>query len=1214
MTMKRFLLFLLTLSISVVNCAWAQYNGSGYYRVQNKVTKRYIRVIDNRGSVNLATTEADLGALRTKKHFENVVNDPASVIYITEAGDGYNFKAQGTSSYSIIGYYVKLYKNSDGTYRAYAQHSGLTKYLCDENTTADEGYVLTNSTKTRDWYIKPINETDEQYFAFKPTVSVGSEHYTTIYASFPFTLPAGMTAYYVTKVADGQAVWKEVKDGKVPASTAVYVKCKSTNYADNKVTIGENKAASLSGNLMKGVYFNNGTKKHKNQLAYNAGTMRVLGVMSDGSLGFVTADIDFIPANTAYLTVPANSPKEIKLVSESEFKPNVAVKSVTLSETSLTMYAGDSHTLSATVMPADATDKTLNWSSSNNGVATVDTNGAIKAIAYGKTTITATCVSNNTIKATCEVTVYAHTTGIELSATNKQLFVGESFTLTGKTLPLSTTDGKIEWSVSNDKVIKRNADGSILALAEGVADVIATSVDGGHTAKCTVTVKNKILPESITLDLQSTTMYVGDNRTLKATVLPADATDKSLKWSSYNNKVATVDADGVVTAQGYGKATIAVSCIANSSIKATCEVVVYEHCTGVEISTSSAHLYVGEYLNLTAQTLPLSTTDGKIAWSVSNNKIVECDANGRVKALAEGVADVIATSADGNYTAKCTVTVETWHNVESVTLDKELLTLYRGDSYTLTATILPDNATDKRMEWSSTNNEVATVDADGLIEAVGYGTTTITATNIADKAMKATCEVTVYEHCTGIELSATSVELMVGKTFVLTAHTLPLATTDGAIEWSVSDDNIIRRSDNGTIEALAEGVAEVIAKTVDGGHTAKCIITVKTIPVAERVVLSDDSLVLYVNDSHTLTAVVHPEEAVDKALTWLNDSEAVINLVEGEIRAVGAGKANVIAYVTTNNAAADTCSVVVYEHTTGVELSATEIEVIEGRSFVLTAHTLPLATSDGMIEWSINDENIIKRNNDGTIEALAEGVAEITATSVDGSYTATCVVTVMPYIEPESVILEEHQLTLYVGDYHTLSATVHPDDATDQALNWSSTNSDVAIVDENGVIEAVGYGASTITASLATNNAIEASCEIFVYEHCTGVELSAANIELYVGESFELTATTLPYATTDGMIVWSVSDETIIECSEDGRITALAEGVAEVMATSVDGGHVEICEVTVPKVDDGIEDNIYQENLAYKIYNLQGMLLEQLQPGVNIIVYENGVTKKIMVK
>ena len=306
---------------------------------------------------------------------------------------------------------MKLYKNSDGSYRAYAQHNGLTKYLCDENTTYNEGVVLTNSTKTRDWYIKPVNQTEGQYFAFKPSVTVGSEHYTTIYADFPFTLPAGMTAYYVTTVDGAQAVWKEVKDGKVPASTAVYVKCKSANYADNKVTIGDNGATSLSGNIMKGVYFNNGTKKHNNQLAYNPNTMRVLGVMSDGKLGFVTANINFIPANTAYLVVPANSPSEIKLISESDYKPYVAVQSVSLSQSKLTMYAGDSHALAATVLPSNATDKSLKWSSSNSSVATVDANGLVKAVGYGKATITVACASNSALKATCEVNVYARCTG-----------------------------------------------------------------------------------------------------------------------------------------------------------------------------------------------------------------------------------------------------------------------------------------------------------------------------------------------------------------------------------------------------------------------------------------------------------------------------------------------------------------------------------------------------------------------------------------------------------------------------------------------------------------------------------------------------------------------------------------------------------------------------------------------------------------------------------
>ena len=255
-----------------------------------------------------------------------MVSDPATIIYITPKGDGYDFECQGTTSYSIIGYYVKLLKNKDGSYKAYASHNGITKYLNDEYVEGfilDEGVVLTNGRESCEWYVKPVNQAEGQYFAFTPTVTAEGNHYTTIYAAFPFTLPAGMTAYYVSIVDGDKAVWEEVKDGKVPASTAVYVKCKSKNYADNKVTIEKNGATPITGNLMKGVYFNNGTKKHNNQLAYNPNTMRVLGTMSDGKLGFITSDIKFIPANTAYLTVPANSPREIKLIPESEYDTSV---------------------------------------------------------------------------------------------------------------------------------------------------------------------------------------------------------------------------------------------------------------------------------------------------------------------------------------------------------------------------------------------------------------------------------------------------------------------------------------------------------------------------------------------------------------------------------------------------------------------------------------------------------------------------------------------------------------------------------------------------------------------------------------------------------------------------------------------------------------------------------------------------------------------------
>ena len=199
----------MTLMLFVVNYAAAQLNGNGYYRVQNVQTQRFIRVIDNKGSVNLATTNADLGALETVKPFERVVSDPASIIYIEKASDGYNLKAQGTSSYSIIKYYVKLRAGSGNTYRAYAQDGGLVKYLRDENTTYDEGVVLTADGNPRDWYIKPVNQTDGQYFAFKPDITVNNVSYATIYASFPFTITSSsMKAYYISKVADGQALYK----------------------------------------------------------------------------------------------------------------------------------------------------------------------------------------------------------------------------------------------------------------------------------------------------------------------------------------------------------------------------------------------------------------------------------------------------------------------------------------------------------------------------------------------------------------------------------------------------------------------------------------------------------------------------------------------------------------------------------------------------------------------------------------------------------------------------------------------------------------------------------------------------------------------------------------------------------------------------------------------------------------------------------------------
>lgn len=316
--MKKYALLFFALLLAVNVCA--QYSSVGYYRIQNKKTERYITVIDNKGSVDLASTTADLGAVETIKYFKKVVSNPASVIYIAPEGDGYDLKCQGTSTYSIISYYIKIRDNKDGTYKAYAEHSGLVKYLCDENTSYDEGLVLTNSTVARDWYIEPVSLADGTYFGLTPEITIGNDHYLSFYASFPFSLAStGMTAYYIDKAERKMAVCKEVTDGVVPAATPVIIKCSSTSTANNKLDLLTSTEAKVSGNLLRGVYFKNTTKRHNNVVANDTATVRVLGKTSTGSLGFVKSDADFLSANTAYLTVPAGSPAEFKFVNEEQY-------------------------------------------------------------------------------------------------------------------------------------------------------------------------------------------------------------------------------------------------------------------------------------------------------------------------------------------------------------------------------------------------------------------------------------------------------------------------------------------------------------------------------------------------------------------------------------------------------------------------------------------------------------------------------------------------------------------------------------------------------------------------------------------------------------------------------------------------------------------------------------------------------------------------------
>jgi len=322
MYMKQIVLtFLATLCALGV---YPQFTQDGYYRIRNVGSGRYITVTDNKGSVNVGATSADLGAVKLFKSFENVVSNPGTVLYVNEVNGLYRFDSQGTDTHKIIGYDLKLKKKSDGSYLAYQEESIMRMYLCDarkENT--EEGVLSTRSDATnyRDWEIIPLSSASDNYFGVTSELTYNGAYYSTLYASFPFTFASsGMTAYYVSQVMDGIAVMKEVPNNVVPASVPVLIKAASAEATNNRLNIAANTATKPSDNKLGGVYFHNTSKAHNNLTPYNPETMRVLGMTSSGKLGFVKADIENLPANKAYLNVSAGTPDELELMTEAEYE------------------------------------------------------------------------------------------------------------------------------------------------------------------------------------------------------------------------------------------------------------------------------------------------------------------------------------------------------------------------------------------------------------------------------------------------------------------------------------------------------------------------------------------------------------------------------------------------------------------------------------------------------------------------------------------------------------------------------------------------------------------------------------------------------------------------------------------------------------------------------------------------------------------------------
>jgi len=322
------------------------------------------------------------------------------------------------------------------------------------------------------------------------------------------------------------------------------------------------------------------------------------------------------------------------------------------------LYIGDIDTIQTDIYPDANLVSWINYSSSNPDIVSVNHDGAVTGIDYGESIITVNphiLIDGLESKtAMCRVRVIKHVEGILMDSTF-DVHIGESKQLIARTLPLDITDDNVVFSCDNPTIATVTEKGMISGINRGSCIVTATSVDGGYSAQCVVTV---LLPvDGVTMEKHSISLNVGESEQLYATVLPVNADNKKLIWTTSDSEIAEVDVDGNVTAKKCGVAFIKATSDDNPLATDSCKVTVLQPVTGIKLNYSTIELHqIGETVQLVATVLPEDASNKEVRW-VSSNESVCMVGNGTVVAVGYGISVIIATTVDGNYMATCTVTV-----------------------------------------------------------------------------------------------------------------------------------------------------------------------------------------------------------------------------------------------------------------------------------------------------------------------------------------------------------------------------------------------------------------------------------------------------------------------------------------------------------------------------------------------------------------------------
>lgn len=562
--------------------------------------------------------------------------------------------------------------------------------------------------------------------------------------------------------------------------------------------------------------------------------------------------------------------------------------------------------------------------------------------------------------------------------------------------------------------------------------------------------------------------------------------------------------------------------------------------TGVSVTPSSDSVIVSDSVKLKVALTPVYPANSNVSWSSSDTAIASVNASGLVIAKAAGNVTITVTTADGNLTAASAITVTPIIHVTGVTLDTAVY-VGVGGAANMTANIVPSNAKNKTLTWTSSDTTIVKVNASGLITAIAPGTATITVTT-QDSGRTATSVVHVGYTAKAYNVGDTAhaygnfaVDPNNWAWTWITSTTTAITTTGVA---NPAPQGVYQTQRNGLVSNTSYSVGGLLpnASYTMRLHFAELGATVVAGAKKFNVVINSDTVLklfdIYAAAGGRYKAVVE-EFPFTSSSTGTVSVKFVVNTGYPSINAIE----------------------VVLTPVTGVTINKDSAFVGVGDTTRLTATVLPANASNKVVSWKSSDPSVAVVSSTGLVTGIGPGTAVITVTTAEGSKTAVALIRAAN-IPVTSVVIDSATATVGVNNTKKLTATVSPANATNKAVNWSSSDTTVIKVDANGLLTGKAPGTATITVTTQdgskTASIIATSANILL----NNVTLSKTALTLGKGDTATIKAGVSPANASNTAIGWTSTDTTIATVNSAGFITALKAGSATITATAMDSGHV----------------------------------------------------------